>query len=68
MRTILINLPCSVKGFITIVEDEEIIVLNSRLTWESNCQTYKHELEHITHNDLYNDLQVDLIELVRHEK
>lgn len=67
MITTLKDLPCSIKGFIITVEDEEIIVLNSRLTHEANLETYKHELKHIDNGDLYNDIEVDLIEYLRHE-
>lgn len=68
MRTVLMDLPCSIKGFLTVIEDEEIIVLNSRLSWEANRETYQHELEHIEHGDLFAMCNVDLLEYFRHEK
>ena len=68
MRTVLMNLPFHIKGFVTEFEGETIIFLNSRLTREANTNTFLHELEHINHHDLDNDIQVDLIEYLRHEK
>lgn len=47
------DMPTSVRGF-TFHDDEgeEFVVLNSRLTWEQNRQTYDHEMEHIRLKEL----------------
>lgn len=66
MRTILMDLPPKIKGFVSKVDDEVIIVLNSRLSHEANQETYKHELEHIANNDFTNHCEVNVIECIRH--
>ena len=66
MRTILLDLPPSVKGFTTETEDENIIVLNSRLSYEQNKETYIHELKHISYQDLRRICDVGLLEAERH--
>lgn len=51
----LMNLPQSVKGFVCHDDDgEAIIVLNSRLPWETNRKTYEHERRHVLREDLDN--------------
>ena len=51
----LMNLPTSVRGFCYHDDDgEEFVVLNSRLTWEMNKKTWKHEMDHIRSGDLDN--------------
>lgn len=63
----LIDLPYHVKGFVSRVDGEDIIILNSRLSHEANVETYKHELEHIAQNDLTSDCEVNVIECIRHK-
>ena len=68
MRTLLIDLPYHVKGFIHVsLDGEETIVLNSRLTHEANEETYIHELKHIAGDDLNRQCDVNLIECIRHK-
>ncbi len=53
--TQLADLPAAIKGFVRLNEDESYtIILNSRLSYQSNADTYKHELEHIQHGDYAN--------------
>lgn len=48
----LLQLPVTIRGFVKENEDGTYtIVLNSRLSYEQNLKTYKHELSHITNND-----------------
>lgn len=48
----LLQLPVSIKGFVRQNEDGTYtIVLNSRLSYEQNVKTYKHELSHILNSD-----------------
>ena len=50
---ILADLPTSVRGFVFQGEDgEPVIIVNSRLTWEANRQTFRHEKNHIRKNEL----------------
>lgn len=52
-HVILVDLPCSVRGFCYHDDNGEFfIVLNSRLTRESNRETYEHEQGHINRGDL----------------
>ena len=51
----LVDLPTSVRGFCYHDDDgEEYVILNSRLTWEQNVETFKHEKIHISNGDMYN--------------
>lgn len=53
---VLQDLPTTVRGFTTFGSDHEpIIILNSRLSRESQRVTYKHEMNHILFNHLYED-------------
>lgn len=48
----LLQLPVTIRGFVKENEDGTYtIVLNSRLSYEQNLKTYKHELSHIANND-----------------
>lgn len=52
---ILRDLPTSVRGF--CYHDDEgtaFIVINSRLPHEIQILTFRHELEHIQHGEMYN--------------
>ena len=51
----LVNLPTSVRGFCYHDDDgEAYVVLNARLTRETNRQTWCHEQDHIKRGDMYN--------------
>ena len=53
-HVILQDLPTSVRGFVFSGEDgEPVIVLNSRLTREANRRTFRHEKDHIQHDELH---------------
>ncbi len=53
--TRLQNMPTSIRGFCFHDEDGRCtIILNARLTWESNRSSWLHELKHIHRNDLDN--------------
>ena len=50
---ILKDLPTGVRGFVFLGDDgEPVIVVNSRLTWEQNRKTFRHEKKHIKKNQL----------------
>ena len=62
------NLPYSIKGF-TIhhaVDDYYTIVLNCRLSLESQKKTFLHEMKHIAKGDFFNKKNVSQIEFRRH--
>lgn len=62
--TVYQNLPCKIKGYVAYKPDEDYytIVLNSRLSYIQNLQTFEHELLHIQHGDINSDMPVSLIE------
>lgn len=43
------------------------IFINSRLSYNQQRNSYLHEIEHIKNEDLYNHLDSDYIECIRHE-
>ena len=69
MNIYLYDLPCKCRGFILRdpYTDEESIVLNSRLTNESNRETYIHELRHKKMGDFDSDKTVGEIEMRCHK-
>ena len=55
VRIILQDLPTSVKGFVFIDSTySPCIVLNSRMPEEIRRKTFRHEMEHIRHDDMTN--------------
>lgn len=52
-RTVLQNLPTTVRGFVVHgMDDYKLIVLNARLTRELNQRTSLHEADHILSGEL----------------
>lgn len=66
VKVIYADLPCTCKGMVVRMfddgEDYDTVVLNSRLNWEQNVETYKHELWHIEHDDFNSVLPVAVLE------
>lgn len=66
IRVVYADLPCTCKGMVVRMfddgEDYDTVVLNSRLNWEQNVETYKHELWHIEQDDFNSDLPVSVLE------
>ena len=55
IRTILKDLPVSIKGFCFHDDDgAPVVVINARLSAERRMEAYRHELEHIRNGDMYN--------------
>lgn len=55
-----LNLPTTVRGFVTFGEDSEpIIVLNARMSAEQQWKTWKHEIRHIAYGHLFDDTYVE---------
>ena len=47
-----LDLPCTVKAVSTKNEDDSYtVILNSKLNYEQNVSSYKHEMSHISNND-----------------
>lgn len=54
VRTILQDLPVSIKGFVFHDDDgQPVVVLNSRLSAEKRMKAYRHELKHIENGEMY---------------
>jgi len=69
MRTILIDMPVKVRGYIyeDVATGEKVCVLNARLTHENNQKAYKHECCHLEHGDLDSDEDINTIENRAHQ-
>lgn len=69
IRTILVDMPLSVKGY-TVADSEGFytIVLNQKLTREQNLLTYVHELGHIKNGDFDSLETVEIIEMLAHNR
>ncbi len=69
MRTIIIDLPPKCRGY--IYEDrltgEKVCVLNARLSFESNVNTYEHECRHVINEDFESTEDINLIEARAHK-
>lgn len=65
-KVVLLDLPTTISGFVREVDGYKTVVLNSRMAYASQCDTYRHELEHIEHDDLHKDLPADQIEAAAH--
>lgn len=65
-KVVLYPLPHKCKGFCHETEDgSQIVVLNSRLTRETNIKTYEHEISHA--DDFGKELDVNELEKIRHK-
>lgn len=65
-RTVLLNMPVGVKGFVKKCDDgTNVIILNARLTREQNIDSCEHEYGHIDSDD-YELADVGMIETRRH--
>lgn len=54
VRTILQDLPVSIKGFVFHDDDgQPVVVLNARLSAEKRLKAYRHELKHIKNGEMY---------------
>lgn len=53
---ILLDLPTTVRGFVTLGEDfSPCIIINSRMSAEQQRKTYRHEVAHLLRGDMYNE-------------
>ena len=67
-HTIFQNLPCKIKGYAVYNTSEDFytIVLNSRLAYNQNLETYIHELEHIYNDDFNSSMPATILESLAH--
>ena len=61
-----LDLPTTIGGFVKETDDYYTIVLNSRMTFERNKETYKDETDHINNLDLDKNCTADQIEAEAH--
>lgn len=61
----LMDLPTTVRGFVTKNVDDYTIVINARMSQETRLKTYRHELEHINRGDLDSDNHEDIDHIER---
>lgn len=63
------NLPTTLKALVVENEDDTYtIFLNSRLTYEQQCNSYKHEIDHIKKKDFEKDCNVSELEFDAHRR
>jgi hypothetical protein len=62
------NMPCKIKGYVAYssTDDYYTIVLNSRLSFFQNKQTFEHEMVHIKNGDFFSNAGINLIENYSH--
>lgn len=66
MLVIYKDMPCNIRGFSsTDPEGTPIMILNSRLAYERNKNTYTHELSHV--QDFGQEQDVNFLECIRHK-
>ncbi len=65
------ELPCRIGGLVreTCEPDGDYytIIINSRLSYERQCDVYAHEMEHIENDDFHSERSVAEIENDRHK-
>jgi len=67
VRTVLMDLPIKIKGFVIKKDDYYTICLNQNLSYNQNMKSYKHELDHIVRGDFDMDMTADQIEILAHQ-
>ena len=66
MLVIYKDMPCNIRGFSSTDPDgTPIMILNSRLAYERNKNTYAHEKSHV--DDIGQEHEVNLLEILRHK-
>ena len=66
----LVNMPPKIRSFVRENDDgcSATIVINARLSHENQLMRYKHEVDHISNNDLQNDEDANRVEYEAHER
>ena len=68
-RVFIMDLPHSIRGFSRKNRDgSHSIILNAHMNYETQLNTYQHEIEHIIKGDYNNYVDVDYIEAIRHKE
>lgn len=53
---VLLDLPTHIRGFVTLGSDyAPCIVINSRMSFEQQQKTFRHEMDHILNGDMDNE-------------
>lgn len=61
------DMPNKIRAFTAKKDDYYTICLNSKLSYEQNIKSLKHELRHIENGDFDESINVDEIEMRTHE-
>lgn len=67
-RVIYEDLPTTIGGCVKETDGFYTIVLNSRMTYERNQETYMDEIDHIATGALDSGKSADQIELISHRR
>ena len=65
-KVIYLDLPTTIGGFVKKTDDFYTIVLNSRLSYDRNRESYMDEIDHIVSDAMDQDIHADQIELQSH--
>lgn len=66
--TIFKDLPTQIKALtVKNRDDSYTVILNSRLSYEQQRQSFLHELQHITNCDFEKDCSIDELEFKLHK-
>lgn len=62
------DMPTTIRGYTVANQDGSYtVVLNSRISWEQQKETYAHEVGHIKRGDFERQCSADLIEIFAHK-
>ena len=66
----LVNMPPKIRSFVRESDDGccATIVINARLSHEDQVMRYKHEVDHISNNDLQKEEDANRVEYEAHER
>lgn len=67
-RVIYEDLPTTIGGCVKETDGFYTIILNSRMTYERNQETYRHEQRHIDNGNLDCECTADQIETEAHRR
>lgn len=65
-HVILKDMPTTIPGFVRACGGHYTIVINARMSYARQRKTFRHEVEHIEHGDLFSQDPADQIEGARH--
>lgn len=63
------DLPCSIHSYVVSNSDDTYtVIINARLSRDTQLKAYQHECEHITNGDYERRCSADIIEIIAHKR